>query len=164
MSLGALDGLKRGSSRLDFLKQTLQPEVPAGGRRGSLAGIGKAVPPPKGSISFTVSWLPDGGVWRPPSSGDLRCNLPTSSYTAERVGRARASKERGNSPANSPAKRAEAGGGGGGGGRGGSFSAALGEADAGGTRLFGAWRLGGDKEDEGLVASARSPRSPRSPR
>ena len=72
MSLGALDGLKRGSSRLDFLKQTLQPEVPAGGRRGSLAGIGKAVPPPKGSISFTVSWLPDGGVWRPPSSGDLR--------------------------------------------------------------------------------------------
>ena len=58
MSLGALDGLKRGSSRLDFLKQTLQPEVPAGGRRGSLAGIGKAVPPPKGSISFTVSWPP----------------------------------------------------------------------------------------------------------
>ena len=26
-----------------------------------------------------VSWLPDGGVWRPPSSADLR--LPSSAYT-----------------------------------------------------------------------------------
>ena len=72
--------------------------------------------PPKGSISFTVSWLPDGGVWRPPSSADLR--LPSGAYTAERVGRARASKS-----ANSPAKQAESSGGG--------FAAALGEADGG---------------------------------
>ena len=59
--LGVLDGLKRGSSRLDFAQQMLQPELPAGGRRGSLPGKGKAVPPPTGTISFTVSWLPDGG-------------------------------------------------------------------------------------------------------
>ena len=36
--LGALDGLKRGSSRIDFAHQALQPELPAGGRRGSLSG------------------------------------------------------------------------------------------------------------------------------
>ena len=93
-----------------------------------------------------VSWLPDGGVWRPPSSADLR--LPSGAYTAERVGRARASKS-----ANSPAKQAENSGGG--------FAAALGEADGGAgsgaatpPRLFGAWRLG-DKEDDELVANAQ---------
>ena len=57
--LGALDGLKRGSSRIDFAHQALQPEIPAGGRRGSLSG--KPAPPPTGTISFTVSWLPDRG-------------------------------------------------------------------------------------------------------
>ena len=57
--LGALDGLKRGSSRIDFAHQALQPELPAGGRRGSLSG--KPAPPPTGTISFTVSWLPDRG-------------------------------------------------------------------------------------------------------
>ena len=73
----------------------------AGRRKLSVQQMGKAVPPPTGTISFTVSWLPDGGVWRPPSSGDLL--LPSGAYTAERVGRARASKS-----ANSPAKQAEA--------------------------------------------------------
>ena len=144
------------SSRLEFAKQLLQPEPEAGGdgatdrARGAASrrrlSMSSAVPPPKGSISFTVSWLPDGGVWRPPSSADLR--LPSGAYTAERVGRARASKS-----ANSPAKQAENSGGG--------FAAALGEADGGAgsgaatpPRLFGAWRLG-DKEDDELVANAQ---------
>jgi hypothetical protein len=51
----------------------------AGRRKLSVQQMGKAVPPPTGTISFTVSWLPDGGVWRPPSSGDLR--LPSGAYS-----------------------------------------------------------------------------------
>ena len=111
--------------------------------------MGKPVPPPKGTISFTVCWLPDGGMWRPPSSGDLR--LPGGSYTAERVERARASKSA-NSPTKQSQQRAEAAGG---------FAAALGEAELGAgsgaatpPRLFGAWKLG-DKEDDELVATAQ---------
>ena len=73
-----------------------------------------------------MCWLPDGGMWRPPSSGDLR--LPGGSYTAERVERARASKSA-NSPTKQSQQRAEAAGG---------FAAALGEAE------LGAWRYRGD--------------------
>ena len=61
----------RSSSRLEFAQLKLQPEAAADAdgttdrargaaskRRLSAQHMGKAVPPPKGTISFTVCWLP----------------------------------------------------------------------------------------------------------
>ena len=61
----------RSSSRLEFAQLKLQPEAAADAdgttdrargaaskRRLSAQHMGKPVPPPKGTISFTVCWLP----------------------------------------------------------------------------------------------------------
>ena len=117
------------SLKVDFRKQPLLPEPKK--RKLSLdkSASEKFLTNAKGSISFTVSWLPEGGVWRPKTP-------PKSKQSAQ------AAPKWHPKSAQSP-----------------SFASAIADekADSSGTRLYGAWKLG-DAADDELVMSAKSPR------
>jgi len=117
------------SLKVDFRKQPLLPEPKR--RKLSLdkSASEKFLTNAKGSISFTVSWLPEGGVWRPKTP-------PKSKQSSQ------AAPKWHPKSAQSP-----------------SFASAIADekADSSGTRLYGAWKLG-DAADDELVMSAKSSR------